>query len=63
MAADALAGGIQPETAHATRCARSVLVRCRRHEEAVDGLVRSFRADDARLKKEKPTSSADGLKA
>jgi hypothetical protein len=59
MVADAAEAGIQPETAHAARCARSVLVRMRRHGAAVDGLVRSFRADGAWVKKEKSTSSAD----
>ena len=50
---------IQPETVHATRCLRSVLLRSCRHRAAVDGLVRSFRADGARVKKENNTSSAD----
>ena len=59
MAADAVGAGIQPETAHATRCTRSVIVRCRRHGAAVGGLVRSFRADGAWVKKEKTTSSED----
>jgi hypothetical protein len=50
--ADAFGARVQPESAHAAHCVRSVLVRCKRHKAAVTVLARSFRADGARVRLE-----------